>query len=213
MKTDELITLLASDARSVSYRAGLGHALATLTLGILVAFVMMLVLLGPRPDLEQAAVLPMFWVKLAFPGALMLAAIGALVRLAYPGLQLGRLKIALALPFAAVWVMALLALAAASPEMRPTLIFGSTWARCSISIAALSVPTWIAAFWAVKQLAPTHLRATSAAAGLFAGASAAAVYALHCTEMQAPFLAVWYVLGILIPTVVGWLIGPKLLRW
>lgn len=36
---------------------------------------------------------------------------------------------------------------------------------------------------------------------------------LHCTEMQAPFLAVWYVLGILIPTGAGALLGSRLLRW
>ena len=77
----------------------------------------------------------------------------------------------------------------------------------------LAIPTWLAAFWAARRFAPTRLRAASAVAGLLAGAAAAMVYAVHCAEMQAPFLAVWYVLGMLVPAFLGWAIGPKLLRW
>jgi hypothetical protein len=39
------------------------------------------------------------------------------------------------------------------------------------------------------------------------------VYTLHCPEMTAPFLGIWYVLGMLIPTAVGAELGPSLLRW
>jgi hypothetical protein len=31
--------------------------------------------------------------------------------------------------------------------------------------------------------------------------------------MGAPFLATWYLLGVLIPVVIGTLLGPRLLRW
>ena len=41
----------------------------------------------------------------------------------------------------------------------------------------------------------------------------ALVYTLHCPEMEAPFLAVWYLLGMLIPAAAGALLGPRLLRW
>jgi len=46
-----------------------------------------------------------------------------------------------------------------------------------------------------------------------AGALATLVYALHCPESAAPFMAVWYVLGIAIPTVAGALLGRRVLRW
>ena len=213
MKTDELIALLARDNAPVSYRSGRRAMLATLALGALVASTMMYVLLGVRPDIDQAIALPMFWFKLAFPGALMFAGIAAMLRFGSPGVRLGNVKVALALPLVVVWVLALLALANVPPEVRRILIFGTTWDRCPITIAALSIPIWMAAFWALRQQAPTHLRASSAAAGLFAGACAATVYALHCGEMEAPFLATWYVLGMLIPTLLGWAFGPKLLRW
>jgi hypothetical protein len=49
--------------------------------------------------------------------------------------------------------------------------------------------------------------------GLTAGALGAAVYALHCDEMAAPFLATWYLLGMTIPALIGAGAGPRLLRW
>jgi hypothetical protein len=62
-------------------------------------------------------------------------------------------------------------------------------------------------------MAPTRLRLAGAAGGLAAGAAGALVYTLHCPELAAPFLASWYVLGMLIPTAAGALLGPRLLRW
>ncbi len=52
-----------------------------------------------------------------------------------------------------------------------------------------------------------------ACAGLVAAALGTVIYTLHCPEMQAPFLAVWYLLGILAPAAAGALVGPRLLRW
>jgi hypothetical protein len=46
-----------------------------------------------------------------------------------------------------------------------------------------------------------------------AGALGALAYVLHCPELEAPFLAVWYLLGMLIPAGVGALVGPRVLRW
>jgi hypothetical protein len=48
---------------------------------------------------------------------------------------------------------------------------------------------------------------------LLAGATGALVYTLHCPELAAPFLAVWYLLGMLVPAAVGLLLGSRLLRW
>jgi len=65
----------------------------------------------------------------------------------------------------------------------------------------------------MKGLAPTRIRLAGAAAGLSAGAGAAVVYSLHCPELSAPFIGFWYLLGMLIPALVGALLGPWLLRW
>ncbi len=63
------------------------------------------------------------------------------------------------------------------------------------------------------RLAQTGLRPAGAMAGLLAGSVATVAYCLHCPEMEVPFWAVWYVVGMLIPALAGWLLGPRLLRW
>ena len=67
--------------------------------------------------------------------------------------------------------------------------------------------------WAVKGLAPTRPALAGACVGLASAAAGAAVYVLHCPEMQAPFLAVWYALGMFLPAAVGAVVGADLLRW
>jgi hypothetical protein len=65
----------------------------------------------------------------------------------------------------------------------------------------------------MKGMAPTRPALAGACSGLVAASLGTVVYALHCPEMQAPFLAVWYVLGMLLPTAAGALLGRKILRW
>lgn len=96
---------------------------------------------------------------------------------------------------------------------RAALLLGDTWRECLLGIPLLAVPAFVLAFWALRGLAPTRLAAAGAAAGLFAGAAAAFGYALHCPELEAPFLGAWYVLGMLIPTAIGALLGQRWLRW
>jgi hypothetical protein len=118
-----------------------------------------------------------------------------------------------ALPFALLWTMAALALAEADAGDRAALLLGHSWLQCLLTVPALSVPGFALALIAARSLAPTRLALTGAVAGLVAGAVAACAYALHCDEMQTPFLAVWYLLGMLAPAACGWLAGPRLLRW
>ena len=76
-----------------------------------------------------------------------------------------------------------------------------------------ALPTLAATFWALRRLAPTRLTLAGAGAGLFAGAAGAFVYSFHCTEGAAPFIAIWYTLGIVLTVAIGALLGPRLLRW
>jgi hypothetical protein len=110
-------------------------------------------------------------------------------------------------------VLAALALTDANAAERTALVFGKTWRSCPLLIATLSVPTFVAMAWATKELAPTRLRLCGAAMGLASGGLAAVVYSLHCSEMSAPFIALWYLAGLLVPGAVGMLSGPRLLRW
>ena len=213
MKTDDLVTMLASGAGPVEPGATARRYATALGWGAFGATLLLALVLGVRPDLAQAARLPMFWMKLAFPACLAAGALYAAARLSRPGAQLGRVPAALAAPVLAMWLLAAFVLLSAAAGEREELIFGGTWYACPLFVALLSLPLFAAAMWAMKGLAPTRLALAGAAAGLLAGAAGALIYALHCPEMGAPFLAIWYLLGMLIPTAAGALIGPRLLRW
>jgi hypothetical protein len=213
MKTDDLVTMLAAGAGAVEPGATARRYATALGWGAFGATLLMAIVLGVRPDLAEAVRLPMFWMKLAFPACLAAAALYAAARLSRPGVPLGRVPGALAAPVVAMWLLAAYALMNAAAGESEALIFGSTWDVCPLLVALLSLPVFAAAIWAMKGLAPTRLAAAGAAAGLLAGAVGALIYALHCPEMGAPFLAIWYLLGMLIPTAAGALIGPSLLRW
>lgn len=213
MRTDQLIAMLASNPEVVEPRVWRRRYALALGAGVVGATLLMVMLLGVRPDLAAAARLPMFWVKLAFPAVLAAVALLVAMRLSRPGVQLGRLGSALAAPVLAMWLLGAVALIGAAPEDRGMLIWGETWAACLVNVTLLSMPALVALLWVMKTLAPTQPAWAGAAAGLLAGALGATVYALHCPEMDAPFLGVWYLLGMLIPAAVGAVVGSRLLRW
>jgi hypothetical protein len=213
MKTDALIDLLATGpvevrGRLVTRRFGLA-----LAAGGLLVFVEMVAWLGVRPDLGEVMATPAMWIKLAFVLAATAGALWVSVRLARPGLKPGAAWVALLAPFLLIWALAGAQMSMAPPGERLDLFFGLTWAECPWCIAILSMPAFALSIWAMRGLAPTRLRLAGASAGLLSGTLAASIYTLHCPEMSAPFVGFWYVLGMLIPTAVGALIGPRLLRW
>ncbi|MDF0729559.1 DUF1109 domain-containing protein [Pseudomonas entomophila] len=213
MKTDELISLLATGEGPVDRHALARRFGVALLVGALGALLLTAVIYGVRSDLAEVARTPLFWAKLALPASLALLALRLSQRLARPGSKGGTAWVALGVPLLLVWLGAGLSLAGAAPDARPELILGRTWRTCTLNISLLCVPAFIAVFWALRGLAPTRLRQAGAAGGLLAGATATVAYCLHCPEMQVPFWGVWYLLGMLVPTVVGALLGPRLLRW
>lgn len=213
MRTGDLVTMLATGAGPVQPNQAARRYAGAVGAGALGAGLLMALLLGPRPDLAAAILLPMFWIKLAFVACVAAASLAAALRLSRPGTRLAWVPGALGAPVLAIWVIGAIALARADTAQRALLFFGETWNECPFLIALLSVPAFVAAMWAMKGLAPTRLRLAGAAAGLLAGAVGALVYCLHCPEMGPPFIGFWYLLGMLIPSAVGALLGPRLLRW
>lgn len=213
MNTDELVALLAKGAGPVEPDAPARRFATALGWGLFGTTLAMAIALGVRPDIVDVLSVPMFWVKLGFPALTAVAALYATARLSRPGARLGRVPGALIALLAAVWMLGILSVLRAAPGERATLIFGDTWIFCLVSIPLLSLPAFIAAMWAMKDLAPTRPWLAGGAAGLLAGGISAAVYALHCPELEAPFVAIWYVIGMFIPAFAGALIGHRLLRW
>lgn len=213
MRTDDLVAMLATGAGAVAPNAAARRYAAGIGWGALGAALLMVMLLGVRADLAAAVLLPMFWVKLAFVACLAAGSLLAVLRLSRPGLRLAWVPGTLAAPVLAMWALAASVLMRADPALRGQLFFGETWTSCPFLIAMLSAPVFVAVLWAARGLAPTRLALAGSAAGLLSGAIGALVYCLHCPELEAPFLGFWYLIGMLIPTGVGALLGPRLLRW
>jgi hypothetical protein len=213
MKTDDLVVALSRAAEPVNPGTASRRLVAWSGLGIVAAVPPMLLLLGLNPDLGEDSRTPMFWVKALFVVVIAVVAWRLVRRLAQPGADPRGAARALPLPFIAMAVLAVIVLVAAAPGERLALVLGSSWNSCPVNIAILSAPAFVLMMVVVRSLAPTRLRLAGAATGLLAGALGTLAYLLHCPELEAPFLAIWYVLGMLIPAALGALFGPRVLAW
>ena len=213
MKTDDFVSMLATGVAPVDPDVSGKRFRLALIAGALGAVGVMLLAFGLNPHLRAASALPMFWVKLLFPATLGLVAVLLAQRLSHPGMRLGAAAKAWLGPVIAMALLALLVWMDAAPAERPDMIYGKTWKVCSCNIAIVAAPVFAGVLWAMKGLAPTRLVLAGASAGLLAGAVGTAVYALHCQEIAAPFIFVWYGGGMLLCAAVGAALGPRVLRW
>jgi hypothetical protein len=213
MKTDDLIDMLASGPDVRAEPANPMRTALPLAAGTAGSVVLMLASLGLRADLAPALAGGAFWTKFLFAAALTSSATFAVRRLAVPGGRVSGVPLWVGLPVFALWGIAVAVLWQAPPAARAALVWGSTWRVCPFLIALIALPVFAAVLAVLRQRAPTRLRLAGASAGLAAGALAALIYCLHCPETSPAFVGVWYVLGILIPTGAGAVIGPRVLGW
>ena len=109
-----------------------------------------------------------------------------------------------------MWILAATALFSAASQNRVHLLLGTTFTVCPFLIAFVAARLFLAFLWILRNLAPTRLRWAGAGAGFAGGSIGALVYTLHCPELAAPFIGTWYLLGMLIPTAIGALLGAPL---
>jgi hypothetical protein len=212
MKTDDLIQSLSADLPKVAPGAVARRVALGLGLGAVVSIALMLVWLGPRPDIAQAVFTPMFWMKIGYAAITGLILAALLTRLAKPAARAGALVAIAAAPFAVVALMAIVRFVQAPLGSHEAMLMGHSSFLCPCRILAIGLPVLVGAVWAMRGLAPTRLTFAGLAAGGCAGGIGAAVYAVACNETSAPFLAIWYTAGIVAVTAVGGL-GSRLLRW
>ncbi len=213
MKTDDLISLLATDTAAVPRSAASSQIAIAMAVGIPLAIVAMLLTMGARPDLSQAIGMPMFWMKVLFPAAVACAGFATLTRLARPGVSAHVGQWAIVALILLLWLMAISAYASAPPSERAAMVWGQSWRICTLSVLMISVPIFVTAFLALRRLASTRLVEAGGCAGVLSGAAGAAIYAFHCPETALPFMAIWYVAGIAAMAGIGGALGPRLLRW
>ncbi|MBO9685313.1 MAG: DUF1109 domain-containing protein [Mitsuaria chitosanitabida] len=213
MKTDDLIGLLAADTAPVPRHAGERRFALALAAGALLALAWVAAAYGLRADLSRIVFMPVFWEKVAMPLAVAASGLVVVFRLAHPGARVRGWWIGAGLPVLLLWIWAVTVLIQADPAARADLLLGSTWRVCVFNVVATALPVGAGLFWALRGLAPTRPMLTGAMAGWLAGAVGACVYSLHCPEMDAPFLAVWYVLGMAASAGIGAWAGRRWLRW
>ena len=187
---------------------------AGLAAGTIASILLGLALWGLRPDLAAAMNGAMFWAKASYAIALAASAVILLVQVARPDTERLRWLWLIALPLLAFAGLSGSELAHAHRAHWPALWLGHSWKQCPWLILLLAIPLGVALLWSFKPLAPVRLKIAGATLGFAAGAASAALYCvLYCSETSAIFIITWYSLGILLATLIGALLGPRLLRW
>jgi hypothetical protein len=213
MRTEDLIDALAIETPPIPAALPMRRIGVAAGLGALAALLALLAWLGLRPDLHLATRGGFFWLKLAYSASFALAGAALVDRYGRPGGEGRRRWLLVAAP---IVILALIAIAASRGEGMARMhrdMMGHSWMFCPWRILALAVPSFAAALWAFRRLAPTRLGLAGFAAGLFAGGVSASVYCLACDEKTALFVVTWYTLGIFACGGIGALLGPRLLRW
>jgi hypothetical protein len=213
VKTRDLVSMLSTGVEPVDPKRIAWRYLLAVGGGSLAALALMATALKLNPALPQEISEPMFWVRETFCASLGVVGLVGMVRLARPGRPLGLIPVGIALPVIAMWALAGVILLSTPSPSRAHLIFGRTARVCPFLIALIATPPFFALIWALRGLAPTRLRLTGGIAGFAAGSIGALAYSLHCPELAAPFIGIWYLLGITLCATLGAWAGPRLLRW
>ena len=213
MKTDDLVAVLSTNVEPV--RRGLVGRTISIAVagGAVVALGIMFAALGLRADLTTTRATIFLLLKIAFALAVIGVALRYLLRLARPGAERGMSPLTIVVPFAAIALLGAISLGFAPSSHWDRMILGDEWLECLLSIPIIAILPFAVVIFAVRRAAPTNLVRTGAVAGLIAGGVSAVAYALHCTDDSLPFVAVWFGGTIVLCTLAGAALGPRLLRW
>jgi hypothetical protein len=213
MKTDDLVALLSTNPEPVDRSSVVRTLCVALAAGTIVALGIILVGLGVRTDLMTSRALAFLLLKLAFTVGIVGVASLYLTRLSRPGGERRTSSISAAMPFAAIVLLSAISLGLAPSSHWNKMVMGDEWLECLLSIPIIAIVPFAVIIAAVRRAAPTNLVRTGAFAGLISGGVSAMAYALHCTDDSLPFVAVWYGGTIVLCTLAGAVLGPRLLRW
>jgi hypothetical protein len=212
MRTDDLIKALDADARSKAMPLRSAWWMATGAAAVIAAVVFLLTI-GPRPDIAAAMHTMRFLSKFVFTIVLAASAFALIRALSTPGAATGK---------AAVWMVAapvLVALAVvvelfAVPSSEwGTRLIGSNMAICMTFIPLIGIGPLAVFLAALRYGAPTRPVLAGAVAGLLAGGLSATFYAAHCFDDSPLFVATWYTIAIIILAALGALGGRLFVRW
>ena len=211
MKTDDLIGLLAEDAK---LRTTLGRIVAyALVAGIAISILVLVSTIGMRRDMPDAIETARVLFKIGTTLMLAIAASSLVFQAGRPAAGLKARARLLAVPLALVVAAVTAELVMTPTDSWPTRMVGNYAGFCMMFIPVLAVAPLVAFMIALRHGAPDDPGRSGAVAGLAAGAIAAAVYAWHCPDDSPLFVATWYTLAIAIVSAVGYFAGRRFLRW
>lgn len=213
MNTDDLIDFLATHVEAVDPRRQDRIVLVAVGASLVLAALAAAAVLGLRGDLMQAVATPGFALKIAFLVSLVAIALQGLRRAVRAGRKNRALLYAALVPLGLIWLAAGLQLSALVPGQWLDVVMFREWRLCVVAIPLLSLlPLGILAL-VLREAVPTELPYCGALLGLAAGGIGALGYAAYCLNDTPVYVGIWYAVGIAIVTAIGWLLGPRLLRW
>lgn len=209
MRTDDLVRLLAADARRATpLRTAVPLAAIASGAAACLAF---LAIIGVRPDLLSAMSDPRVAFKFAFAASVATAAVAYGLRVIRPedrpsGFVFG-------VPVLALLLIGVVETFVTPIAAWPSAALGFSPFRCVGLIVATSLLPIAALLQAMRAGAPARPGVAGAAAGLGGGAIGAMVFALYCPNDSVLFVAIWYVLALGIACALGAALGARRLAW
>lgn len=184
---------------------------------LVTAAVLVLSLLGPRPELMGDDMQPMFMLRSGTLAVLAVVSIAAMLAQAHPGVGRNNQGYGqgwkVAATMAALFPIVGLVMALDDPDhARAMMAMASGWEclRMSlISAAVCAVPMVLH----LRRGAPVAPERAGLLVGLASGSLGALAYNLHCPMDSVVYIGLWYGLAVAGAALAGRLLVPRLIRW
>jgi hypothetical protein len=212
MKTRNFINMLVEDY-NVKCHAFYKQSIINIALGIAFSFVIFNIFFQIRNDFYFAIFQPFVIFKFFFTACIIGSLYPILKSILFPENNLYSKLYWLCLPILILLIGVVFQLFN-SPEYEwYSGMIGLYPLQCLKNIPILSLGPFIAILLFIRGHAPTQPALSGALSGAISAGIGSLMYAFHCPDDSALFVATWYSFAISIMTIFGALIGFKWLRW
>ena len=212
MRTADFINALVEDRErpQLPSKRQLGKRVAA---GLVVSLAIFFTFLGVRADFHEVMTDPHVVLKFVFSASMFGSLLPLVVLAMRPEARLSRLLAWLALPAVVLASGVAYQLLTSPPDFWLSGMVGRFPGYCVMCIPLMAAAPLAMLLLALREGAPTQPVQTGAAAGGLSGGLAAFIYALHCPDDSALFVALWYPIAIGLTAIAGAVAGNKYLRW
>ena len=212
MKTGDFINALVEDqgAKRRSFQFEFGTRMAA---GLAFSLIVFFLFLGVRSDFLDVMTDPHVVNKFIVAASLFAALLPLAISALRPETRLVSMLRWLVLPLVVLAGGIAFQVLTSPPEFWVSGMMGRYPAACLRSIPALAIGPLAVLLLMLRNGAPSQPVIAGAVAGAVSGGLAAFIYALHCPDDSALFVALWYSIAIGIVTVTGAGLGRVWLRW